>query len=116
MSMAIGWLSPIRPSTRSLFHQTAQFRNVFLFYTKTGQETENHIQDFKFEQNLVSDRVDMMLAEKEPSWLTEQNAKIRTDHFQVAPNPNRASARHVMNEVHMVSYGASQKEIDTKAK
>ena len=90
-------------------------QELFLFYTKTGQETENHIQDFKFEQNLVSDRVDMMLAEKEPSWLTEQNAKIRTDHFQVAPNPNRASARHVMNEVHMVSYGASQKEIDTKA-
>ncbi|MEK9768843.1 MAG: contractile injection system protein, VgrG/Pvc8 family [Betaproteobacteria bacterium] len=90
-------------------------QELFLFYTKTGQETENHIQDFKFEQNLVSDRVDMMLAEKEPSWLTEQNAKIRTDHFQVAPNPNRSSARHVMNEVHMVSYGASQKEIDTKA-
>ena len=54
----------------------------------------------------------MMLAEKEPSWLTERNAGIRTDHYQVAQNPSRLNAaQHIMNEVHTVSYGASQKDI-----
>lgn len=95
---------------------TGSAQELYLFYTKTGQDTENHILDFKFEQNLVPDRVDMMLAEKEPSWLTEQNAGIRTDHYQVAQNPSRLNAaQHIMNEVHTVSYGASQREIDTKA-
>ena len=95
---------------------TGSAQELYLFYTKTGQDTENRILDFKFEQNLVPDRVDMMLAEKEPSWLTEQNAGIKTDHYQVAQNPSRLNAaQHIMNEVHTVSYGASQREIDTKA-
>ena len=91
-------------------------QELFLFYTKTGQDRENQISNFSFDQHLMPDSVEVMLAEKEPVWLSEKNAEIKTEYRKEVKNPeNKSDFRLRMNEIHMVSYGASQEELDTKA-
>ena len=92
-------------------------QELFLFYTKTGQDTENHITQFSFEQNLMPDSVELMLAEQEPSWLSDDNATIHTNLTEEAFNPALSQSNALkMHEVHRVSYGASEYELGVKSK
>ena len=90
--------------------ETDQVKPLFLSYTKGGQEREDFITEFKFQQNLTTDGVSTILAQKEATWKSQNTA-------QVAPvyrDQSSATRRLNMEQMHVVSYGASEREAEIR--
>jgi uncharacterized protein involved in type VI secretion and phage assembly len=107
------YYQPIRRRALNSFGrmvETDQVKPLFLSYTKGGQEREDFITEFKFQQNLTTDGVSTILAQKEATWKSQNTA-------QVAPvyrDQSSATRKLNMEQMHVVSYGASEREAEIR--
>ena len=92
-----------------------RIKSLLLSYSEGGQERDDYISDFKYQENLTTAGIHTMLAQKHATW-EEVNTSI-VDYYE---NDDFKKPLLNMEQMHVVQYGATdyeaQKRSDTANK
>ena len=92
-----------------------RIKSLLLSYSEGGQERDDYISDFKYQENLTTAGIYTMLAQKHATW-EEVNTSI-VDYYE---NDEFKKPLLNMEQMHVVQYGATdyeaQKRSDTANK
>ncbi|MBA58308.1 MAG: hypothetical protein CMQ40_03960 [Gammaproteobacteria bacterium] len=100
-----------RKINRSGFsEETEKVKSLLLSYTEGGQDREDYISDFKYQENLTTQGVSTMLAQQHSTWEEANTSEVEYHHNDDYEKPTLN-----MEQMHVVQYGATDYEADKRS-
>ena len=87
--------------------ETEKLKSLYLSYTEQASlDRDDQITQFKYQQNLTTQGVTTVLAQKEATWETANTAEVSPVHINMQHQKEKLN----MKQMHLVQYGATELE------
>lgn len=91
------------------FEETHELKPLYLSYThQQSLDRDDYITQFRYQQNLTTSGITTVLAQKEATWESQQTAQATPVYRDLVNTTEKLN----MELLHVVQYGATEKEIE----
>ncbi|MCY7293842.1 contractile injection system protein, VgrG/Pvc8 family [Alteromonas sp. a30] len=91
------------------FEETDKLKPLFLSFSKQqSADRDDYITQFNYQQNLTTSGIKTVLAQKEANWESQKTAQTTPVYLDMANSTEKLN----MELLHVVQYGATEKEIE----
>ncbi len=92
------------------FEETEQLKPLYLSFTQQqSSDRDDYITQFSYQQNLTTSGIKTVLAQKEANWESQKTAQTSPVYLDLVNTTEKLN----MELLHLVQYGATEKEIET---
>lgn len=92
------------------FEETEELKPLYLSFTKQQTaDRDDYITQFSYQQNLTTSGIKTVLAQKEANWESQKTAQTTPVYLDMVNSTEKLN----MEILHVVQYGATEKEIES---
>ncbi|WP_444995423.1 contractile injection system protein, VgrG/Pvc8 family [Aliikangiella sp. IMCC44359] len=89
--------------------ETQKLKSLYLSYTQqAGLDRDDYITQFKYQQNMTTEGITTVLAQKEANWESQNTAQVSPVIVQADNQTDKLN----MKQLHLVQYGATDTEVN----